>query len=249
METTTPNLLTAYQTNRLAELDEMVGRAFKILNGGRALGLEMLDLDVIGGFRAWDNPADAGTYVRAYAHHAHHDVRTSIEVESRDFISTGPIFTVIRRSEDHEPRELFIVTVGYDMDAGREVIKVLDRTEAKVLSPADTALELTEEDVAPLKRVQKMYAAIHVPADYCEEAGGGTLSFLEGILGERIPNHGHGIEKDGTLYLLAGDCAEVMAIRPDGTILPVGRSLCDPSEKLDGEREEMIRPRIEELQG
>jgi hypothetical protein len=244
METTTPNLLTDYQTKRLAKLDEMLERAFKILSGGRALGLEMLDLDVIGGFREWGDPNDPGSSVVAYAHH---DFETMASASSEGFVSTGPVFTVIRRDEDHEAIERLLLTVGLHLEYSRKFIKVLDRTEAEVLSPADTALELTEEDVAPLERVRKMYTVIHVPAEYCEEAGGGTLTFLNGILGERIPNHGHGIERDGTLYLLAGDCADVMAIRPDGTILPVGRSLGDPNEKLDGEREAIIRPRIEEL--
>jgi hypothetical protein len=246
METTTPNLLTAYQTNRLAELDEMVERAFKILNGGRALGLEMLDLDVLGGFSMWDNPTNPGSSAVAYARQ---DSEVILRASNPDegLISTGPVFTVIRYSEDHEPLERLLVAVGYDRDAGREVINVVDRTEAEVLSPTDTAIELREEDIKPLEKVAHIYTPLQVPAEHAERAGGGTLPFLEGILGEYFAPYGHGVERDATLYVVANEVAEVKAIRPDGTILPVGHSIKKPNEKLDGEREEIIRPRIEEL--
>jgi hypothetical protein len=241
--TTPPNFLTDYQTKRLAKLNEMVERAFKILSGGRSLGLEMLDLDVIGGFREWDDPNDPGSSVVAYAHH---DFETMVSASSEDFVSTGPVFTVIRRDEDHEPIERLLMTVGLHLEYSRKFIKVLGRTEAEVLSPADTALELTEEDVKPLEKAAQMYNPLQVPAEHTR-AEGGTLPFLEGILDERIAPYGHGVERDATLYVVANEIAEVKAIRSDGTILPVGRSLRDPDEKLDGEREETIRPRVEEL--
>jgi hypothetical protein len=247
METTTPNLLTAYQRKRLAELDEMVERAFKILNGGRALGLKMLDLDVLGGFRAWDNPTDPGASVVAYAHQDTNAILGAINPEE-DFLSTGALFTVIRRNEDHEPLERLLVAVGYDMEAGRKMIKLLDRTEAELLSPADTAIELTEEDIEPLEEIAEMFGPLQVPPEFCEEAGiGGTLPFLKGVLGERIASYGHGVERDGTLYVISDETGALELIRPDGTILPIGQSLRDPDEEFDGEREEIIRPRIEEL--
>jgi len=248
MEATTPNLLTAYQTNRLAEHSEKMERAFKILNGGRSLGLEMLDLDVLGGFRAWGKPTDPGAYVVAYAHQ---DAETSLAagIESTNVLVTGPLFTVIRHNEDHELLERLLVTVGYDTEAGRDMIGVVDRTEAEVLSPADTAIELTEEDVEPLEEIAEMFAPLQVPAEHCEEADmGGTLPFLEGVLGEQhIPPYGHGVERDGTLYVISDETGALELIRPDGTILPVGHSMNEPSEELDGEREEMIRPRIQEI--
>ncbi len=247
METTIPNLLTAYQTKRLAEHSETMKRAFKILNGGRALGLEMLDLDVLGGFRARSTPNDPGESVVAYAHQ---DAETSLaaSIDNPDLLGIGPLFTVIRRDEDHKPLERLLVAVGYDTEAGRDMIGVLDRTEAEVLSPADTAIELTEEDVEPLEEIAEMFAPLQVSAEFCEEAGmGGTLPFLEGILGEHIPSYGHGVERDGTLYVISDGTGTLELIRPDGTILPVGRSANEPNEELDGEREEIIRPRIEEL--
>jgi hypothetical protein len=250
METTTPNLLTAYQTKRLAEHSETMERAFKILNGGRALGLEMLDLDVLGGFRARSTPNDPGESVVAYAHQ---DAETSLaaSTDNPDLLGIGPLFTVIRRDEDHKPLERLLVAVGYDTEAGRDMIGVLDRTEAEVLSPADTAIELTEEDVEPLEEIAEMFAPLQVPAKHCEEADmGGTLPFLEGVLGEQhIPPYGHGVERDGTLYVISDATGALELIRPDGMILPVGHSMNEPSEELDGEREEMIRPRIKELQG
>lgn len=245
MEATTPSPFTAHQTNRLAELDEMVERAFKILNGGRALGLDMLDLDVLGGFSMWDIPTNPGSSAMAYAHQ---DGSTPLRVSGSngDFLSTGPVFTVIWRDEDHEPLERLLVAVGYDTEARRETINVLERTEAEVLSPADTALELTEEDVKPLEKAAQMYAPLQVPAEHAR-AEGGTLPLLEGILDERIAPYGHGVTRNRTLYVLGDECGNVKAIRPDGTILPVGHSMNEPNEELDGEREEIIRPRIEEL--
>jgi hypothetical protein len=245
MEATTSNLFTTYQKHRLAKLDEMLERAFKILSGGRSLSLEMLDLDVLGGFRAWDDPNDPGASVVAYAHQ---NAETSLAAsfDNPNFLSTGPLFTVIRRDEDHEPLERLLLTVGYHMERELEGINVLDRAEAEVLSPADTALELTEEDVKPLEKAAQMYTPLQVPAEHTR-AEGGTLPFLEGILEERIDPWGHGVERDGTLYVVADEVGNVKAIRPDGTILPMGTSFWDPNEKLDGEREETIRPRIEEL--
>ncbi len=240
METTTPNLLTAYQTKRLAEHSEKMERAFKILNGGRALGLEMLDLDVLGGFRARSTPNDPGESVVAYA-------QQGAKGSNGNLVTAGTGFTVIRRDEDHEPLERLLVTVGYDTEAGREMINVLDRTEAEVLSPADTAIEMTEEDIYPLEDIAEMFAPLQATAKYCEGLGAGTLPFLEGVLGELIPSYGHGIERDGTLYVISDETGTLELIRPDGTILPVGHSMNEPNEELDGEREEIIRPRIEEL--
>jgi hypothetical protein len=247
MEATTDNLLSAYQTKRLVTHSETMERAFKILNSGRALGLKMLDLDVLGGFRAWDNPENPSGSVVAYAHQ---DARASLEAEyeRENVISTGPLFTLLRRGEDHKATERLLVTVGMDMDTGREMVCLLDYTEAEVLSPADTAIELTEEDVEPLERVSRMFGPLQVPAEFCEESDqGGTLPFLKGVLGERLPSYGHGIERNGTLYVISDETGALEVIRPDGTILPVGRSLSDPNEELDGEREEIIRPRLEEL--
>jgi hypothetical protein len=247
MEAITDTPLNAYQTKRLAEHSEAMERAFKILNGGRALGLEMLDLDVLGGFRAWDNPENPSGSVVAYAHQ---DARISLDAtsENRDVLSACPIFTVLRRDEDHNPTERLLVTMGMDLDTGRELVYLLDRTEAEVLSPADTAIELTEADVEPLERVSRMFGSFQVPAEYIKESEqGGTLPFLEGILGKRFPGYGHGIERDGTLYVVANEVGEVKAIRPDGTILPIGYSLDDPDPDCDGEREEIIRPRLENL--
>jgi hypothetical protein len=246
METTTPNLLTAYQTNRLAEHSETMERAFKVLNGGRALGLEMLDLDVIGGFRARSTPNDPGESVVAYAHQ---DAETSLaaSTDNPGLLGIGPLFTVIRRDEDHEPLERLLVTVGYDTEARRDMIGVLGRTEAEALSPADTAIELTEEDVEPLEEIAEMFVPLQATGEHCEKYDAGTLPFLEGVLGEHIPSYGHGVERDGTLYVISDETGALELIRPDGTILPVGHSMNEPSEKLDGEREEIIRPRIEEL--
>jgi len=247
MDTITDTPLNAYQTKRLAEHSEAMERAFKLLNSGRALGLEMLDLDVLGGFRAWDNPENPSGSVVAYAHK---DAETSLEAASKNknVLATGPLFTALRRDEDHNPTERLLLTIGTDADTGRGLVYLLDRTKAEVLSPADTAIELTEADVEPLERVGRMFEPLNVTAEYSEEAEqGGTFPFLEGILGERFPPYGHGIERDGTLYVIANELGEVKAIRPDGTILPVGQAASDPNEELDGEREEIIRPRLEDL--
>jgi hypothetical protein len=182
--------------------------------------------------------------------YAHQDAETSLaaSTDNPDLLGVGPLFTVIRRDEDHEPLERLLLTVGYDTEAGREMINVLDRTEAEVLSPADTAIELTEEDIYPLEEIAEMFGPLQVSAEFCEKAGmGGTLPFLEGVLGEYIPSYGHGVERDGTLYVISDETGTLELIRPDGTILPVGHSMNEPTEELDGEREEIIRPRIEEL--
>jgi hypothetical protein len=88
--------------------------------------------------------------------------------------------SLIRRDEDHKPLERLLVIVGYDTEAGREMINVLDRTESEVLSPADTAIELTEEDIYPLGEIAETFAPLQATAKYCEGFGAGTLPFLEG---------------------------------------------------------------------
>lgn len=243
MEATTDNLLTPFQKKQLAERAETLEPAFQILNSGRALGLDMLDLDVLGGSSLWATPNEREPILDAYAHLG--------GVTSDNLITCGPRFTVLRYDSDHNPVERLLLAVGVDRRMEETKVTVMDRTEAEVLSPADTAIELTEEDVEPLERVSRMFGPLQVPAELAEEEEqGGTLPFLRAVLGEPLWMYswGNGITENSnsTIYVVADEVGNVKAIRPNGTILPVGQAASEPSE-LDGEREEIIRPRLEEL--
>jgi len=116
-------------------------------------------------------------------------------------------------------------------------LNVFEVTDCTTLSPADTAIELTAGDVRHLERAEPLYGEwMHYLRD-----------FVCALTSDGLKFPWPGVQDEGTLYMVAGEVNNLVAIREDGTILPIGHSVSDPDDERDGEREELIRPRIEEL--
>lgn len=200
----------------------------KVLNGLDGMGADIPNLDALAYQSIPTDPSEKG------------DSRLMVcaDFEEHPGMAISPVLTAFPLGGDAQ--EWFRLEV-----VGREspTLQVSEHGSCEALNPVDTAIELKGEDVRALDRTLSLYGEWH---GYLREYLQATLKQPvdpESLIGLSIP----GVKHEGTLYLNWGSGAVMKAIRPDGTILPLGSSLYDPKNSLYGEREEIIRPRIEEL--
>jgi len=219
---TASEYFTASQEVKLQEEMRRLYRADQILYGARGMGLDVPEIGVLrsGSIRrAPDDPFPIATlhitlsWCQPIPHPSFTGLRSDIDpVSAERFHMSSPVESASRNVVMYEP------------------------TECEVLSPADTAIELTAEDVRHLDRADSLLAPWKAFVS----------GYLEGGIGhENVSEWTPGVENDGTFYTIS-HTGRAQINRSDGTILPIGNSLGSPGS-LDGEREEMIRPRIEDL--
>jgi len=219
MNTTTKKLFTPYQRKRAQAFMEDARDAARILCGASEMGLDVPEVEVLASDLLWSNPNERDPAVRLYA-------PIDVQTGGLEFTVTG----ILMDGECGRDRKVALSTEPFELS-------VFEGTDCTTLSPADTAIELTEEDVRHLERTEPLFG------DWMHYLRG----FVKALTSNDLRFPWPGVHHDGTLYMVANETGDLVVIREDGTILPVGHSMRAPDAELDGEREEIVRPRIEEL--